>query len=135
MVNPFKNHGLIDPNFMTYGREVASGNGKTDGERCGALDVIAMGIAHAEDDKQQQEAEEELHAEALQRVKVVVHGGHAQVAAELFRSERLKTKNTSPQNPRTNKFNKEKTQPARHVCRDGCIRCEYNWKASSLKKA
>jgi hypothetical protein len=78
--------------IMTYGREVASSNGKTDGERCRALDVIAMGIAHAEDDEQQQETEEELHAEALQGIQVVVHGGHAQVAAELLGSERLKTK-------------------------------------------
>lgn len=77
---------------MTYGREVAGGDGKTDRERCRALDVIAMGIAHAEDDEQQQEAEEELHAEALQGVQVVVHGGHAQVAAELLGSQRLQTK-------------------------------------------
>lgn len=68
---------------------MASSDGKTDGEGSGALDVIAMGIAHAKDDEQQQESEEELHAEALQGVQVVVHGGHAQVAAELFGSQSL----------------------------------------------
>jgi len=69
---------------------VAGGNCETDGEGGRSLDVVTVGVAHSEDDKQQQEAEEELHAEALKRVQFVVDGGHAQVSAQVLGGQRLK---------------------------------------------
>ena len=68
---------------------MAAGDGEADGQRRRAFDVVAALVAHAEHDEHQHERNEELDAEALEGRQLGVDGGHAEVALDVLRRQRL----------------------------------------------
>ena len=74
----------------THRAQVAAGDGESDGQRRRAFDVIAALVTDAEHDEHQDERDEELDAERLERVQQRVDGGHAERALDLLRCQRLR---------------------------------------------